>query len=354
MNAKLWIVMLATAVLALGGGAQAVDFYWDGAPDGGGSSADNNDDTGDNWVGDVAPGDNSSNTHIYGGNPAQTTANYNGGATTNDVDNIIFASDLTADFKITGDFRVTNDDPNVFQNSSRAIEIAGQYSNEPNIGGSGTGTLTMSGSVSRFNGSDGVTATINNAGFDILWSGTIGAGNDWWKITKQGAGKVTVSGTWGMIDTDDYGSDHYYLDVDAGTVEVTGTINGSVINVNGGTFKGGSGTVGYYIDGADSDVITLGASGTLNISGLTINFIELTGGVTEDEYVLVDYSAGGTLTTATNGATDDTFFNATNLPAGYSIVNDTANSQIKLVPEPASAVLLGLGGVLIAIRRRRR
>jgi hypothetical protein len=63
---------------------------------------------------------------------------------------------------------------------------------------------------------------------------------------------------------------------------------------------------------------------------------------------------------ATNPLTDDTFFDATNIPDGYAIVNDTGNEQILLaaqpvIPEPLTmlSVLAGAGALAGYLRRRR-
>ncbi len=338
--------LLAVLVLVWATAAYGTPFIWDGAPDGGGASADNDVDTAENWVGDVAPGDDNGNQHIFDGTPAQTTVDYGGGATANDGQNIVFADTLASDMTLTGKFRMTNDHPNITQNSSRAIDIAAEYSNEPEIGGTGTGTLTLSGLVKRFNGSGSVSSTIDNANFDIVWSGDLQEGNDDWKITKQGAGKLTLGGSFGI-------NENGFLDVQGGTVELTGSTGSSNIRVNGGTFQGGSGTVQYNIDGAASDLMEYNA-GSLDISALTIQFALGTLGATEDQYVLVDYSGAGVAPTlATNPATHDTFFAAADVPAGYSFFHDAANQQIVLLPEPATLALLGLGGAGLLLRRKR-
>ncbi len=359
---SLTAVMVAAAMVAGGSTASGAQFVWDGAPDGGGASANNNTLTATNWLNDIGPGDNSGNDHLYTGTPALTTINYGPGATTlNDVAFLTFDSLLATDLSFTGSVR-GNANPMFVQNSARNIVLGfTTFANLPGFAGSGTGTVTVSGTLSRGQGADAGAFTINNAAYPVVWSGSISAGNDWWRITKQGAGTLTVSGTWNMIDTLDYGPTNSFVDVTAGTFEVTGTVNGGNVRVNSGTFTGGSGggVLGYYIDGADSDLIDFN-SGTLDLSTLTINFLPLAGGVTEDQYVLVDYAGanlGGSdiLTLSSNSATDQTFFSATNLPSGYTFFHDEPNKQILLVliPEPASLALLGLVGMVLLPRRRR-
>ncbi len=357
------LISAACALAMAAATTQAATFVWDGAPDTSGSSANNFTRNGDNWVGDVAPGDAASNDHWYTGTPAQTTIFYGGGTgptngqINNDADFLTFDAALTTDLIFTGAFRA-NDDPNFRQNSARAIDIQSNFYNLASINGSGSGTVTFSGNLARANGDNAAAFTMNNAGFDIVYSGSISAGNEWWRITKQGAGKLTVSGNWGMIDTSDFAMNHHYLKLEAGTTDVSGTVNGSTINVNGGTFQG-IGTLGFYIQDTANDLIDFN-SGTLNLSGLTIDFQALGLGVTQAQYVLVDYAGadlGGadSLILASNLATGNTFGAVTNLPTGYKIFHDSVNSQILLqvIPEPASMAILALGGLMLLPRRRR-
>jgi hypothetical protein len=102
--------------------------------------------------------------------------------------------------------------------------------------------------------------------------------------------------------------------------------------------------------GATPDLVDVNG-GTLDISGATIAF---TGTPTLPSYTLVDYSdvTSTSLVLATNPATDNTFASASGVPAGYSIVHDTASERILLVvPEPSAFAALSLG--LAALLRRR-
>ena len=117
-----------------------------------------------------------------------------------------------------------------------------------------------------------------------------------------------------------------------GKLTLTGSLANSNITVQDGTFMG-DGTITYNL-GSAPDLITL-TSGALDISALTVDFA---GSADLNKYVVADYSAGGILTTEPNLDTDNTFFNATNVPTGYFFSNDTVNMQIVLIPELLSVM----------------
>jgi autotransporter-associated beta strand protein len=191
------------------------------------------------------------------------------------------------------------------------------------------GTVTVSGTITYVNSivfaTDGyllaggtvtMTGTGGNittgAGADTIGSviaGTVG-------LTKAGAGTLTLSGANSFTGA---------VKVSAGTLKVTDPLASSNILVQGGTFTGGSGTITFTLDPDPlkvTDRITM-TSGTLDLSTFTIDFAGAAAPPTGAAYVLVDYSAGGVLTTATNPLSDDTSFAATNVPAGYSFEYDT-------------------------------
>ena len=142
----------------------------------------------------------------------------------------------------------------------------------------------------------------------------------------------------------------------------TGTLSGTILSTGGG---GGikkidvatwilADTLEFDLDGTVASLIDLD-DGTLDISTLTIDFAGAN--ATEDTYVLVDYTTGGTLVTGTNGLTDNTFGGVVNLPTGYVIANDTVGQQVLLttvVPEPSTVALLGLGLLSMALYGLRR
>ncbi len=167
-------------------------------------------------------------------------------------------------------------------------------------------------------------------------------------ITSTAAGgrvKKMDAGAWTLTGASTYDGS---TTVTGGTLSVDGSLANSNITVTGGTFDG-AGTLNYNVNGATADLITL-AGGTLDISSLTLG-LNLTN-ATEQTYVVVDYSAGGTLITATNSATDNTFAGLTG--SGYYLVHDVANQQIVLtaIPAPAAIWPAALGLAWLAGRRR--
>ncbi|MCC5829765.1 MAG: autotransporter-associated beta strand repeat-containing protein, partial [Phycisphaeraceae bacterium] len=155
--------------------------------------------------------------------------------------------------------------------------------------------------------------TVEQAGTSTFGGSITGAGT----LIMDGPGTLTLSGTnshtGGTVVSD-------------GTLELSGSLARSNITVDGGTFEGGSGEIAFGL-GTSPDLITL-LDGILDVSALTVNFF---GSASLSEYVLVDYSAGGSFLTASNSLTDDTFFNALNIPTGYSFLNDTTSQQVLLV-----------------------
>ncbi len=156
-------------------------------------------------------------------------------------------------------------------------------------------------------------------------------------LTKVGTGTLTLSGANTYTGS---------TAVNDGILRLTGSLASSDVTVNGGTLDG-SGKVFFNL-GSTPDLMTL-LSGTLNVANLTVEFV---GAADLTSYVLVDYSAGGTFTKATNPLTDDTFFAAINTPTGYTFL-DNGSQVILAIPEPASLALLGLGGLLMLPMRKR-
>ncbi|MEN8744572.1 MAG: hypothetical protein ABF320_07795 [Lentimonas sp.] len=105
------------------------------------------------------------------------------------------------------------------------------------------------------------------------------------------------------------------------TVNVNGSQENSNITVGANTTLAGSGTLNWNIGGASANFINV--NGTLDISGLTIDFNE-TSALTESVYVLADYSAGS--------LTGASFASETDLPSGYAIdYAYSGGTQIALV-----------------------
>jgi fibronectin-binding autotransporter adhesin len=152
-------------------------------------------------------------------------------------------------------------------------------------------------------------------------------------LRKTGGGLLTLSGA------NTYTGNTV---IAAGTLRVTHATAGLAackVQIAGGAFAGpessGTGVVTFNL-GATPDSGIVMTSGSLDLSRLGLNF---SGAATLETYTLVDYSAGGALTTATGvPATRNTFASAANVPARYAFVHDTAAKKIFLQP-PAGTVI---------------
>jgi hypothetical protein len=335
MNALLDNKVLLAATLALAPAAAApaigATYAWIGDD----SSAYTN---GNNWYNDTTatdndgPGDGESSAVLLFDNRV-TNFSLALHGTQSEHDYGVFAPGLSGTFTTTVGTRPASQWQ---QNSSQIINFGASMEYTGNTGGwtgSGSGTVNYSGNTGRL-GANSLAFTINNPGFTLDWSGNLGSAsdNDTYSIVKDGAGAAVASGT-------------YYVDtntaVNAGTFTLNGTLKDADVVQAGGLFNG-SGTIEFGINGLLSEMIDVNG-GVFNGSGLTLAFDVGINGVTESEYVLVDYSGGGTFTP---------FGTYSNVPSGYTVQHDVANQRLVLVPEPAAISLLA--AAVPALLRRRR
>ncbi|MCC5848245.1 MAG: PEP-CTERM sorting domain-containing protein [Verrucomicrobia bacterium] len=181
------------------------------------------------------------------------------------------------------------------------------------------------------------------------------AGDHTFTNTISGEGGIRTLGNRGVITL---AGDNTYTgstDITGGsatfpkTVNLTGSLaNSNIIIRNEGTLFQGDGMLTFNLG---DDLIRV-LNGTLDVSEMNIQFAGL---ATAEEYLLIDYSGGGTFIGSVTGTTDFTFLNASNRPAGYQFFHDEVNQQVLLViPEPGTLVLLGIAlGSLLLFRRRR-
>jgi len=101
------------------------------------------------------------------------------------------------------------------------------------------------------------------------------------------------------------------------------------------------------VDGADCDLLTITGDLTIGVDELDVVGLAVTGSPSESSYTLIEWT--GTLA----GDFDDLI-----LPTGYDLLwHDNGpgmGGSLEMVPEPATLVLLGLGGLAVLIRRKRK
>lgn len=240
------------------------------------------------------------------------------------------------------------------------------------------GTLEYQGSISSSTITNNAAMILNNATAFSYANGITGSGT----LTKNGAGTFTLSGT---------NSHAGATNVNDGTLLINGSISTSVVTVasaatlggNSGTFGGattvngtlapGAGAIGtlnfssslslggtyaFELTGGDITADLGNVSGALDLTGATLDLVQLGTYMVGDKFTLFGYS--GSLTGTFSGLTEGTEFTdagglwkiayadsaGSNGGSGSSFVTITA------VPEPSAALLGGLG--LLALLRRRR
>ncbi len=130
-----------------------------------------------------------------------------------------------------------------------------------------------------------------------------------------------------------------------GILQVTGSLANSNITIEeGGTLRGGSGTLYFNVSEFEQDLIVVEEGGEFQATDLTLSFV---GTFPGSSFVIADYSAGGLLT--------GEFLDVTGLPDGWYVTyGDSEEPFVRaVVPEPATLMLLGLGGLAMTVRRRR-
>lgn len=200
-------------------------------------------------------------------------------------------------------------------------------------------TLTLVGTT---NGTQNLTLNLNGAILDFATSAT--------NVVISGAGVFDSSATFNLGGANIYGGTTTVDAPAAGSlfVNLDGSISNSNLTIGAGAEFAGSGTMFFNLDGITSDLTIV--NGTLDITGLTLDFQEIGLGATENSYLVADYTAGSLVGAA--------FANVLNTPTGYSLdYNFGTGDQIALViPEASHFGLLGGLSLIIfaAIRRRRK
>jgi autotransporter-associated beta strand protein len=153
------------------------------------------------------------------------------------------------------------------------------------------------------------------------------------RLVKSGAGTLVLGG----VNTFTGGAR-----VDQGTLRLSGEMRTGRTEIGGsGRIEGGSGVFHFN---PHSDLITVEAGGVLDITNLTL---DLLGGAGQS-FVIVDYSAGGTIL-------GTEFFAVYGLLPGFQYLDygSPTDPFIRSIPEPMAGGLFLLGTALLAMRRRR-
>lgn len=163
-------------------------------------------------------------------------------------------------------------------------------------------------------------------------------------FTKDGAGTLNLSGTNAYTGA---------TLVSAGTLLVSGALGNTAVSIDSGAILGGDGSIGGSLNfaaGANflfSTTQTLDVAGSVTFGGFGIaNLIGLNNSVATGTYTLI----GGTVNFANVSNVGSN--NAFDLGNGKSAFLQEGSLQVVVVPEPATAILGGLG--LLALFRRRR
>lgn len=233
--------------------------------------------TKNNWSPNVAPISSSTTAILFtGGSRPATNQNISNNF---QVNSITFGSGMTTNFSISGNsFDLTGTNPSIIQNSSFTGSISNDLtlSSTVTLGGTGTGTVTLSGILS---GAGGITASGSNL--------TVLSGNN----TYTGITTIS-SGT-----------------LQANSNNALGSTTGGTTVQSGGTLLINSG-----VSLQDNETITLSGTGSSSQGALanTGGSAEVNGDILLGANATID-STAGTFTLGNNTSTDTLALNAFNL-----------------------------------------
>lgn len=228
------------------------------------------------------------------------------------------------------------------------------------LGVSGAATLDLNGFnqslVAVSKGANAATITNGGATDSTLtltsstareYAGVIQDGAKKVSLIKEGNSSLTLSGT------NTYTGD---TTVSAGTLLVSGSLGNSAVTVGSSGALGGDGTIGgtlYFEPGADfvfDPLTTLTVNGaSVSFGGFSIaNLVGFSAAVLDGTYTLINGSATFDFTNVANFGEA----NAYDLGGGRKAYFTSGSLNLVVVPEPAAALIGGMG-MLLLLRRRR-
>jgi autotransporter-associated beta strand protein len=237
--------------------------------------------------------------------------------------------------------------------ASNAIPVAATV----DLGLSGAATLdlagynqTLAGITKNANG-----ATVTNSGTSDSTLTTTGTSTFGGVIQDGATNKTSLSVTGGLLTL--AGNNTYTGDttVSAGTLFISGFLGNTAVTVGSGATIGGTGSIGGSLNlDAGSTLDT--TSGTLTVAGLvsfdSFGFGNLVGFDVHTADVGTYTLMSGSNFNFTN-VSNFGLENALDLGGGKSAYFENGSLQVVVIPEPAAALLGGLG-MLVLLRRRRR
>ena len=219
-----------------------------------------------------------------------------------------------------------------------------------NLGGNassiGTFVLDSAGSVTLNATSGGSLAAAN---FDIRQGTLTGTG----ELTGTGGLSKSTSGTATLAGSHSYTG---ATSVSAGTLLITGALGDSAVTVAANATIGGAGSIGGSLHFDSGSNLLFSLTDTLTVNGASVTFggfgianlIGFDSSVPDSTYTLIDGTADFDFTNVGNLGFD----NAVPLGGGRFAYLETGSLALVVIPEPAAALLGGLG--LLALLRRRR
>lgn len=213
------------------------------------------------------------------------------------------------------------------------------------VGAGNPGTVLQTGGMLKFQkGKDTSRLVIGDSGGSD-GSYTISGGTITYDTTDGGLGQLIIGDRGGMGTLTVFGGGSV---IDMGSLHVGGREAG----------RGADGTLEFIINGIGvtpiqvNDVI-LDPDGDSSTAALVVDLIGIGDGDLVPEYLLVDNTGSDPVDGIFDSMPEGTVVTLDTTAYYLTYMGGTGN-DIMLVPEPATVALLGLGGLIAAVRRRRK